>query len=88
MSEDKCVRGDFSLGSKWDEMVLAMKQARYYLRLIPAEKRRIGVSTAIGILASALAYAETNNNEDYIKRICAEEPPPEYPGDSPKSTRT
>lgn len=70
---------DFSLGSKWDEMVLSMKQARYYLRIIPPEKRPGGVTNAIGILGVAIAYAETHNQSDYIARICAEEPPPEYP---------
>ena len=84
MSDDHAPKGDFSLGSKWDDMLHSMKKARYYLRLIPEDKRMGSVSNAIGILGASIAYAETNNSKDFVARICAEEPPPEYPGDTPK----
>jgi hypothetical protein len=71
---------DFSLGGKWDAMLYAMKEARYYLMLRKSEERSFGESTAIGILGVAIAHAETHDNDAYVKQICAVEPwPPTYP---------
>lgn len=71
---------DFSLGEKWDAMLYAMKEARYYLMLRKDGERSFGETTAIGILGVAIAHAETHDEAEYVKRICEQESwPPTHP---------